>query len=532
MKTKLHGFLAIVGAFAAVFALGGGTAQAAFGGPICDVPTDYSTIQEAVDDPGCSTINVAAGFYPEDVTIPRALTLNGAQAGNAFAGRTFFSLVESTVHGLITVQAMKVTIDGFSLTNPAQNFSILVKTAGGNAFITNNIINTVGATSLATNPAAIYLERGPDDVRIVANRITNVQSIPTAQGVLVGDSGSPDPSENILVSENLIEDITSGSRGAYGIQVNNGASTALTATGFTTIVIQGNTITRLKGGGWAHAIGLEGETPGVVVVGNTISMVVDATPAVDGQDAVAVHFEANPFFPTARVNFNNFDLTIVQFGIRLHPSLILSHGGAGDVDGTCNWWGDASGPGPVGPGSGARVSSNVNFTPWLIARAPSGACVGGVSAPGRVSGGGQIESDPVFSPLGELLSVPALIPSVADPNAKATFGFVAKCCAPSGNLEYNDHAMGVRIKALSIDGLDIRSPADSCPSIPGSKHATFGGTASVIRSTGTETEDFTVEVDDCGEPGTADTFGIKTDSYMNGWPVPSTLIGGNTKIHK
>ena len=51
----------------------------------------------------------------------------------------------------------------------------------------------------------------------------------------------------------------------------------------------------------------------------------------------------------------------------------------------------------------------------------------------------------------------------------------------------------------------------------------------VIRPTGTTTEEFTVDVDDCGEPGTADTFGIKTMSYSNG---PSTLIGGNIQIHK
>ena len=52
--------------------------------------------------------------------------------------------------------------------------------------------------------------------------------------------------------------------------------------------------------------------------------------------------------------------------------------------------------------------------------------------------------------------------------------------------------------------------------------------ASVIRSTGSTTEPFTVDVDDCGEPGTMDTFGIKTTTYVNG---PSPLLGGNIKIH-
>ena len=60
-------------------------------------------------------------------------------------------------------------------------------------------------------------------------------------------------------------------------------------------------------------------------------------------------------------------------------------------------------------------------------------------------------------------------------------------------------------------------------------HATFTGTASVIRSVGTTTEPFTVEVGDCGEPGTADTFIIKTTTYSNG---PDTLTGGNIQIHR
>ena len=127
------------------------------------------------------------------------------------------------------------------------------------------------------------------------------------------------------------------------------------------------------------------------------------------------------------------------------------------------------------------------------------------------------------------MSVPALIPSPSDSTAQASFGFVVKCCEPTGNLEYNDHQADVRIKAQSIAGLNIASPGTSCPMKPGSKHATFFGTAEVIRPTATTTEEFTVDVDDCGEPGTADTFGIKTMSYSNG---PSTLIGGNIQIHK
>jgi len=498
----------------------------------------YTSINAALLDasPG-DTIMVCAGTYPEDVVINIvSLTLRGAQAGFPTGARMFMGAFESTVQGLITIQAANVTIDGFSLTNsltnPMQNNGILVKTAGNTAFITNNIISAVGTLTLASNAQGIYLENGPDDVRIVANDISKIQSFPSAKGIYIGDSTATNASQNVLISGNSITNITSGDRGAYGIQVNNRA-------GQPGLVISNNTIDTLTGlgslgRGWAHAIGLEGDTLDVLVVGNNISNIFDLVPnPMFGPDAIAVFFEDNPSFGTARVNQNNFDVTpLVAYGIAVHPALIMAFPNS-IVDGTCNWWGDRNGPGPMGPGAGAKVSSNVDFNPWLIARAPAGACVGGASAPAKVTGGGQIPGDdPLFSPLGDLLSVPALIPSLADPNAQATFGFVAKCCPATGNLEYNDHQADVRIKAQSIDGPVIRSqrPGDSCPTIPGSKHATIGGRATVISSTGTETEDFTVEVDDCGEPGTADRFGIKTETYSNGWPIPSTLTGGNIQI--
>jgi PKD repeat protein len=45
----------------------------------------------------------------------------------------------------------------------------------------------------------------------------------------------------------------------------------------------------------------------------------------------------------------------------------LENDGTGEVDAELNWWGDESGPGGVGPGSGDAVSSNVLYEPWLIA---------------------------------------------------------------------------------------------------------------------------------------------------------------------
>jgi len=130
----------------------------------------------------------------------------------------------------------------------------------------------------------------------------------------------------------------------------------------------------------------------------------------------------------------------------------------------------------------------------------------------------------VFSATGVLLSVPALVPSIANPGAQASFGFVIQAGSPpTGNLEYNDKPAGVRIKVTSYSGLLISN--GDCGT---NTHADFTGSAEVTRLGVTTTENFTVRVDDCGEPGTADTFSISTTSYTNG----GTLIGGNIQIHK
>src|SRR4029079_12013549 len=126
--------------------------------------------------------------------------------------------------------------------------------------------------------------------------------------------------------------------------------------------------------------------------------------------------------------------------------------------------------------------------------------------------GGQIGSDPVFSATGVLLSVPALVPSLANPGSQASFGFVIRAgTPPTGNLEYQDKPADVRIKATSYSGLLISN--GSCGT---NTHADFTGSAEITHLGVTTTENFTVRVDDCAEPGTADPFRISTASYTTG----------------
>src|SRR5690348_9473794 len=54
-------------------------------GPICTVGAsgaNYTSVQAAVNDANCTTINIAAGTYIENITISRTVMLQGAGAAS------------------------------------------------------------------------------------------------------------------------------------------------------------------------------------------------------------------------------------------------------------------------------------------------------------------------------------------------------------------------------------------------------------------------------------------------------------------
>jgi hypothetical protein len=102
---------------------------------------------------------------------------------------------------------------------------------------------------------------------------------------------------------------------------------------------------------------------------------------------------------------------------------------------------------------------------------------------------------------------------------KGSFGFVAGYkghdTSPSGNLEYNDHGTGMKVKATSV------------LSYGGSDNIrTFSGDAEINGQPGFT---YTVTVQDNGEPGAGqDTFSIQ---LSNGYSASGILGGGNIEIH-
>jgi hypothetical protein len=347
---------------------------------VCSVPSGaYPTIQSAASDPSCAIINVAPGPYNENVVVNYSTTINGAQTGNAVSGRTSGGPNESTVNGanpvganpVFMIKAIDVTIDGFTIKNSltiGAAVGVDVKNTASSATVANNIIDGINTLDTGGNGTAqgIYLEAGPDGTMITNNDIRNVHSNRSAKGITIGDAASTDPSTGVKIQGNTISNVTSDTRGGYGVSVNNGNG----ATSNSGLEIRSNTFTNIaSGSGWVHVIGLEANTPGVVVFDNDITNMATASP-----DAIAVWFEANPSFNTASVTMNNFNVPATQYGIAVQPALT---GGA--VDGTCNWWNSPTGPTTASNpgGTGAKVSPGVNYNPWLIAPTPGGSCFGG-----------------------------------------------------------------------------------------------------------------------------------------------------------
>jgi hypothetical protein len=79
---------------------------------VCSVPGDHSTIQAAVDDAACETVNVGAGTYTENVTIiSRTLTIQGQGVDMTIVDGNASGSVFSISGGAV------VTLTGLTVTN-------------------------------------------------------------------------------------------------------------------------------------------------------------------------------------------------------------------------------------------------------------------------------------------------------------------------------------------------------------------------------------------------------------------------------
>ena len=207
-----------------------------------DIVNPCRTIAKAVENarPG-DTIIVAHGDYLENVRISKAITLK-AQSG-------------AVVKGYITIASSNVTVDGFTVRSSSQ-YGISVSGNISNIIVSNNAIR--------------------------ANATAE-----SAKGIYVGDGNA----SSVSLLNNTIDNITTTNpeKGAYGILINKKQ--------FTGLKIEGNKIgAGTYRGSWITPIGLEGDTPGAIISGNTVEL---------SNATKALNFEDNPSAKTVNVTDSN-----------------------------------------------------------------------------------------------------------------------------------------------------------------------------------------------------------------------------------
>lgn len=186
-----------------------------------------------------------------------------------------------------------------------------------------------------------------------------------------------------------------------------------------------------------------GDPNGIIVRGTGGSVIGNRFQG-DSVDAVFLDNGSDPFF---RKN-----LFLSSHGFGLHngdPSVT--------VDGRRNWWGHASGPGGAGPGTGDEVSTNVDFSDWLVEE------VGLVATAG---------SDTIFVPAGADESFHIFLQNwkVRDDRVDVTL---------DDDLGWLKNAATTRIELVDSLGGELRVDV-TVPGVP-------DGTTNVVRFTATST---------------------------------------------
>lgn len=328
--------------------IGSGTEE--LEGPIKNTNTGefFCSVQDAIDDAETLAgheITLPAGTFSEDININKGIVLKGANATIAGCDvRGEETIIEPETGGTtpITVSADGVTISGFTLTNSGGHYAVYNSEHGGFTF-TNNIITQVGNNTESGNTHALFVNvnnASIDDINIANNKFRDIHagikdpaiSNGSASAIFIGDSQAAGNITGLVISENCIDLVraatipfasaSKGGKGAYGILLGYGGS------GGGNVVdaqITNNDISDIEGL-WAHAIGLEGNTPSADVLNNNIHTIIDHK---SPSDAVAVLIEDNNDVADIMINNNSF--TNVDLGVWNKMS--------GSVNASCNYWG-------------------------------------------------------------------------------------------------------------------------------------------------------------------------------------------------
>lgn len=361
------------------------------------VGTACLTIQAAVTKASSGdTINIADGTYVENLTIDKALTLDGQSR----AGTIIDAGVNTSVY-VVVVTADDVTLQDLHLwVRPAvaQQRGLLIPNGSTVSNLTLDNVNITGAV----NRYAIHVAGVALDLSVIDCFFSN-----NANGIVVADDGLID---GLTLTGSAFDhgpDTTTGETGLYvsndselgddqGI-LRNATISGNTFTGLSpslhpgngiyieeaqTVLIENNTFTGNRRGIQiykAHSparvlsdVTIRGnnfvdQTNAGILIRNYTSVNVvsiEDNTFTDNLRGIAVH-GAGTGWNTVHASNNIFtgNGTGVEVEVFNDPPIDDTLGGT-PFDATQNWWGNTTGPSGSGPGTGDTVSVNITFDPW------------------------------------------------------------------------------------------------------------------------------------------------------------------------
>ena len=344
----------------------------------------YPTIQSAVNAAvSGATITVDAGAYPEEVSITKSLTIQGAQAGvdarqnsRANGSGANESIVTGAVSGGVAsaafyINANDVTIDGFTVQGETDQSlqtgaGIVIAPNRAGTHILNNIVqhNVSGlflSNNSTTDPAVIQYNVFRSNNN---NGVNGGRGIYTDEGVFGSNLTNVTIDSNSFVN-NYGADGTTGLEAACAFEADSSGkqsniritNNAMSGNGkgvlffnATNVLIEGNTVTTAQDQ-YSGTLRFEGNNQNVTIEYNNVYN--NTGPAVS-VDSKATPGDNSGFV----VSFNNFYGNNNAYAV---PISVVYEADVydGTFDARNNWWGNASGPSGDGTGTGDAASAGV-----------------------------------------------------------------------------------------------------------------------------------------------------------------------------
>ncbi len=334
----------------------------------------FKTIQYAINTAAAfgDTINVAAGTYTEDITVNKSLTILGAQSNVDATGGSWTG---STV----------IEAPGAAGATQYDGFSPHIKA--------NNVVFKgfkVKATAVPTNNSGFYVGGEHyvlDNIEIANCEVTGRNEA----GLIVSRLEIDSSITNLNINHVYAHDNASGN----GIKMNNIAGPSISYNKITANGTTGAGIENQYGlwlGATNSSVDIHASVQNNTFSGNGVSA------GNGGSVLIKQHSGSAQIITGTVINNNSFAETAGYYGI--------NNTFATTIDGTSNWWGKASGPTHATntkylaygeTSTGAVVSDNVTFMPWLSA----------------ASGGSSVIPVTRTSPTGSFLNPAAAIADAA-----------------------------------------------------------------------------------------------------------------------